>query len=1115
MESKSNLILSSPVIEGEKPQSSGFKNFKQFDEFIQNSLNKFQLVDKPETMTLENENDTIFIISFKSSIPDLVIWNKTFNKNLCFLGSDTEKNNPFPRFQFYLHLKNNQNKDKDNSKKNKKKDNKQDKKSNKPNKSEPPTKKESSKKTLKLSDNPPTKKDTKKKQIGILNDTNSKKEDDKSKQQDTPQTNSTSNIINPNELNDEEMFKLFSEMDINFTQQKEVIPTSDEPPQQTDNKSKDIMTYYMPSPFVQNQESEPKLPPPKPNPAIPIDLSPKDEDDGLIKINNIFQSDLGNFNEFNEEENIIGQEDQFNKIFVPPLDVYNTNPTPPETNNNEKLNSVETLFSQNMDNPLNNYFNEPSQETKKDKDKSTFQKPKGNNPSKIPEMPRLNLNKSKQDNSLNPYFNPPSQPLEKKINNQNFNYIPDIDVNQEEQYQSPFNHKYNQNKNQPHQMDNKMKNMNPFGNLGFPGVPNMPQQQQQEPKKKKGKNPNKKKQKKKGHQQQQDPNMNMNMNMNMLFNNQMNPMKMPHNNQNKKNFRNNFNQKNQMNMKKQQEQYQQQFLYQQQMQFINYMTLINKYMDKKNWVIVVENGMVIMTFTSKEIFKYLMKNATEKGNISNILVTNIDRTICINGAQLFNLLTIYFKQNTNFPMMFNEENPNEGPNVIPIENNNENYESSQKLKINTFNNGAAFSFRDNYDNKQTKTEGGNSFREINNSNNNNLNNNSGNNSSKSNSNKPTESAFSFRENLENIAQKTNEGAISFRDHNINLKPNEVFSFRENSNNTNSGNNKSNGGAINFRENNFDMGNIMQNQNSQTNSSSNQASSNNQMNNNNNTNSNPNPNVNNNNNNNNNMNNLNVNNNNNEDTFNFQHNFEKGGDDMFNFQKTFEKQPNTKINEEVFNIRANNEDNMNFQNNFDKFEKGNNDDGFNFQMNFREDNQYEPNFETNFEMPKNNEEMFNIQRNEFDGGFNMNKNVFEGAFSIPKNDYEGGLNMNKNPLEGAFSKNDLDLGFQKGEPDGGFNIHNNEFYMHNNDFNMHNNEFNMQNNELNMQNNDFNMQNNVFNMNPKEESKSPTNNPLNMNFDDILQNIGNNTNNTKSTNVNTINNNVINISNPLD
>ena len=82
------------------------------DKSYEESLEIFDRLNNFETV-VQNQD---FIISHKSTIPDLVIWNKTFNKNECFEEGDLSKSNPFPRYKFFLHLKNsNRKKRKDNT----------------------------------------------------------------------------------------------------------------------------------------------------------------------------------------------------------------------------------------------------------------------------------------------------------------------------------------------------------------------------------------------------------------------------------------------------------------------------------------------------------------------------------------------------------------------------------------------------------------------------------------------------------------------------------------------------------------------------------------------------------------------------------------------------------------------------------------------------------------------------------------------------------------------------------------------------------------------------------------------------------------------------------------
>jgi hypothetical protein len=80
-----------------KTYAKGFNQHKAFDEFIQNSLDKYHFVDPREEMYEATGIYSKFIVSNKSAIPDLVIWNKKFNKNECFVDASTKEYNSFPR----------------------------------------------------------------------------------------------------------------------------------------------------------------------------------------------------------------------------------------------------------------------------------------------------------------------------------------------------------------------------------------------------------------------------------------------------------------------------------------------------------------------------------------------------------------------------------------------------------------------------------------------------------------------------------------------------------------------------------------------------------------------------------------------------------------------------------------------------------------------------------------------------------------------------------------------------------------------------------------------------------------------------------------------------------
>ena len=80
-----------------KTYAKGFNNHKALDEFIQKSLDKYEFVDPLEEMYEATGIFSKFIVSNKSAIPDLVIWNKKFNKNECFYEASSKDYNPFPR----------------------------------------------------------------------------------------------------------------------------------------------------------------------------------------------------------------------------------------------------------------------------------------------------------------------------------------------------------------------------------------------------------------------------------------------------------------------------------------------------------------------------------------------------------------------------------------------------------------------------------------------------------------------------------------------------------------------------------------------------------------------------------------------------------------------------------------------------------------------------------------------------------------------------------------------------------------------------------------------------------------------------------------------------------
>ena len=99
------------------------KDLNRLDEFIQQCLNMFKFVDPKEEFYEATGKEKDLIISHKSTIPDLVIWNKTFNKNECFEEANTKKPNNFPRYQFFLRIKSTKSEKSHKNKKKEKKNN--------------------------------------------------------------------------------------------------------------------------------------------------------------------------------------------------------------------------------------------------------------------------------------------------------------------------------------------------------------------------------------------------------------------------------------------------------------------------------------------------------------------------------------------------------------------------------------------------------------------------------------------------------------------------------------------------------------------------------------------------------------------------------------------------------------------------------------------------------------------------------------------------------------------------------------------------------------------------------------------------------------------------------
>ena len=75
---------------------------KKNDQNIQYFLNKYKHYEEIPELKINTGKDYDAIISHRSTIPDLVIYNKVFNKNDCFVEANKKENNYFPRQCFYI-----------------------------------------------------------------------------------------------------------------------------------------------------------------------------------------------------------------------------------------------------------------------------------------------------------------------------------------------------------------------------------------------------------------------------------------------------------------------------------------------------------------------------------------------------------------------------------------------------------------------------------------------------------------------------------------------------------------------------------------------------------------------------------------------------------------------------------------------------------------------------------------------------------------------------------------------------------------------------------------------------------------------------------------------------
>ena len=86
----------------------GFKDLNLFDSFIQTALDKYYFTQEIPKLDESGEKFHDYILNEESQIPDLIIYNKPFNKNDCYSGYYNFGFNKFPRTKFTLKAQKNE-----------------------------------------------------------------------------------------------------------------------------------------------------------------------------------------------------------------------------------------------------------------------------------------------------------------------------------------------------------------------------------------------------------------------------------------------------------------------------------------------------------------------------------------------------------------------------------------------------------------------------------------------------------------------------------------------------------------------------------------------------------------------------------------------------------------------------------------------------------------------------------------------------------------------------------------------------------------------------------------------------------------------------------------------
>ena len=677
-----------------KVKTEGFQNFKAFDEFIQSSLDKFKFVDPMQELYDATGNDANTIISHKSTIPDLVIWNKTFDKNECFEGADCNNNNPFPRFQFYLRVKTNKTNEKTEKKKKDKKTNTKDELSRKESNQDIPTVSLLSNTTTTTESGKVNKdiKDKRKDNKSKMNNTN-KKTENKNEKTNKPSDNTNTNNNTVNKVKPPRTLKDLLDGENNNKPNVTTVDTkqifNDNNNNNNINNNSINSNSLSNSPFDDIEQD---------NKMFGQVLTNKNElttntninmnvQQSLNDINNGSNNNTNNNNNNQNRNNTLNQ--QSNKNFFEQDFNFNNilgdDIKPPKTNQQEPNTfDFDIPHLKDDDNEL------PSPSAMKSQshlqNMNTFM---DNSEKELQHQPQSYFNNEFNTMNTNTNVNTPPQNILNQLKDNNNNNIMQDNNSQRNEYENMFFKMSNpspppQPQLPPSQMNPMHRNINPPSNTMNPmfDIQNnsnpsmqfhmhqeqleqqqMQQQQQQQQLQHHGNNflqnmanlninEQKLKKKQKKPKQQQQPHQFPNPNMNN-FDNDIHPFQQPSPfpMQNQPHLQQNAFQHEQnsflQNINSHPNQYQQQLLLQQQQQQQQQqqrqqteylLNIVATNFDRKGWSLLGEGGRMFEAFTSYELFQFL-KEKINMLDISMLAIADRDKRLMLRGDQMFYILS--------------------------------------------------------------------------------------------------------------------------------------------------------------------------------------------------------------------------------------------------------------------------------------------------------------------------------------------------------------------------------------------------------------------------------------------------------------------------------------------